>query len=93
MLVNSSLHDTFYWQGQPVVKPPNSSSMPFAAGPPVSQQPSQNGGDETAFNFPEATSGEAVSEEWTTVTRKGVKNPVYQHSLKMAGRGQGMIRK
>ncbi|CAH3139908.1 unnamed protein product [Porites lobata] len=81
-------------QGQPVVKPPSSSSMPSAAaGPPVSQQPSQNGGDETAFNLPEATNGEAVSDEWTAVTRKGLKNPVYQHSLKMAGRGRGMIRK
>ena len=41
-------------QGQPVVKPPSSSSMPSAAaGPPVSQQPSQNGGDETAFSLPE----------------------------------------
>ena len=41
-------------QGQPVVKPPSSTSMPSAAaGPPVSQQPSQNGGDETAFNLPE----------------------------------------
>ena len=38
--------------GQPVVKPPSSSSMP-SAGPPVSQQPSQNGGDETAFSLPE----------------------------------------
>ncbi|KAM7448724.1 factor1-like [Porites harrisoni] len=78
--------------GQPVVKPPSSLSMP-SAGPPVSQQPSQNGGDETAFSLPEATNGEAVSDEWTAVTRKGVKNSVYQHSLKMAGRGRGMIRK
>ena len=40
--------------GQPVVKPPSSPSMPSAAaGSPVSQQPSQNGGDETAFSLPE----------------------------------------
>lgn len=80
-------------QVQPVVKPPSSSST-SATGPPMSQQPSQNVGRETDYNFPETTNGETGGgDEWTTVGRKGVKNPVYQHSLKMAGRGRGMIRK
>lgn len=83
-------------QRQPVAKPPAASSL-SATGPPMSQQPSHNGVSETTYNMPEATNGETRqsenNDEWTTVGRKGVKNPVYQHSLKMAGRGRGMIRK
>lgn len=81
-------------QGQPVVRPPTFSSV-SATGPPMSQQPSQNGHGQAGYNLPQTTNGETggVDDEWTTVGRKGVKNPVYQHSLKMAGRGRGMVKK
>ncbi|KAL9974378.1 hypothetical protein ACROYT_G011402 [Oculina patagonica] len=78
-------------RGKPVLKTPSAFSS-SATGPPVTQQPSQN---DAAYNLPETANGASGGEddEWTTVGKKGVKNPVYQHSLKMAGRGRGMPRK
>ncbi|KAJ7376657.1 hypothetical protein OS493_033539 [Desmophyllum pertusum] len=69
-----------------------SSFSSSATGPPMSQQPSHN---EAAYDFPEMVNGGTGGDDdqWTTVGKKGVKNPVYQHSLKMAGRGRGMSRK
>lgn len=86
-------------RGRPVLKPPSDFSS-SATGPPLAQQPSQNGPtmvqpaqNDPPHNFPVVNGTSGGDDEWTTVGRKGVKNPVYQHSLKMAGRGRGMPKK
>ncbi|PFX20914.1 uncharacterized protein LOC111336287 [Stylophora pistillata] len=79
-------------RGRPTVQQPVSSFSTSATGPPMSQQPSQY---MAVNNFTEVTGarGGTEDDEWTTVGKKGLKNPVYQHSLKMAGRGRGMTRR
>lgn len=80
---------------QPAARPTVSSSGPVTRLP-MSQQLSHNVNGDTSYNMSKAPNGETAGiqqDEWTTVSRRGVKNPVYQHSLKMAGRGRGMTRK
>ena len=66
-------------RGRAVLKPPSAFSS-SATGPPMAQQPSQNGPtmmqpaqNGTAHNFPvvNGASGEE-DDEWTTVGRKGI---------------------
>lgn len=79
-------------RGRPTVQQSVRSFSTQATGPPMSQQPPQN---MAANKFTEVTglTEGTENDKWTTIGGKGLKNPVYQHSLKMAGRGRGMSRR
>lgn len=65
-------------RGRPVLKPPSDFSS-SATGPPLAQQPSQNGPtmvqpaqNDPPHNFPVVNGTSGGDDEWTTVGRKGI---------------------
>ena len=65
-------------RGRAVLKPPSMFSS-SATGPPMAQQPSQNGPtmmqpaqNDTPHNFPVVNGASGEDDDWTTVGRKGI---------------------